>query len=115
MSLDAGKLRHRIQLQAKVETRNAQSGARAWTWSTIANGTVWAAIEPVSVSDFTAAAAIQSKVVARIIIRHRADVNAQMRVLHGSKIYNIEGVLPDKDSMLEYITLACSEGVNQGA
>jgi len=36
-----------------------------------------------------------------------------MRLYHAAKdqYYNIEGVLSDKDSGLEYITLPCSEGV----
>ena len=37
-----------------------------------------------------------------------------MRVVHGSKVYNIAGVLPDAGSGREYLTLACSEGVNDG-
>ncbi|HEM0058926.1 TPA: head-tail adaptor protein, partial [Escherichia coli] len=36
------------------------------------------------------------------------------RVLFRGKLYSIEGILPDPDSGLEYLTLACSEGVKDG-
>jgi head-tail adaptor len=54
---------------------------------------------------------VQSQVSARITIRQRSGITAAMRVVHGSKVYQIEGVLPDKESGLEYLTLPCSEGV----
>ena len=37
-----------------------------------------------------------------------------MRVVHGGKVYNIHGVLPDMRSGLEYLTLPVSEGVSDG-
>jgi hypothetical protein len=37
-----------------------------------------------------------------------------MRVNHNGTIYNIHGVLPDKKSGREYLTLACSTGANDG-
>lgn len=115
MTLEAGKLRHRIAIQSRTESRDGTTGALTMTWATISNGTVWAAIEPLSTREFVAAGAVQSKVVARIIIRYRSDVLPTMRAVHGSKTYNIEGALPDKDSGREYLTLAVSEGVNLGA
>ena len=50
---------------------------------------------------------------ARITIRYRA-VTAKMRVLHGSTVYNVHAVLPDKDSGTEYLSLMVSQGVNNG-
>jgi SPP1 family predicted phage head-tail adaptor len=55
-----------------------------------------------------------TKVVARITIRYRENINATMRVVHKGKAYNIEGVLPDPDSGMEYLTLPVSEGVSDG-
>ena len=34
-----------------------------------------------------------------------------MRIDHGGKIYNILGVLSDKESGMDYLTLPCSEVV----
>lgn len=120
MALDAGLLRHRVRIEQLVSPvdsngdplRGEQGEILDPVWTLLA--TVWAAIEPLSAREFVQSAAMQSQVVARITIRHRSDVNAAMRVVHGSKLYNIEGVLADKDSGMEYLTLPCSEGVNAG-
>lgn len=115
-TLDAGKLRHRVEIQQRVQARASGTGAISWTWQKITNGDVWAAIEPLSTREFVAAAAVQSKVTARIIVRYRSDVTSAMRVVHNGKVYSIEGPpLLDKDSGREYMTLAVSEGANQGA
>lgn len=109
--MDAGDLRHRVTLQRKVQVRDSEGGV-VTDWEDVA--TVWAKIAPLSAREFTAAAAVQSKVVARITIRFRDGVVASMRAVHGAKLYNIEGVLPDQESGLEYLTLPVSEGVNEG-
>jgi SPP1 family predicted phage head-tail adaptor len=80
---------------------------------------VWASIEALSAREFIAAQAEDSKVNTRITIRYRSGINAKMRLYHEAKdvYYNIEGVLSDKDSGLEYLTLPCSSGLRyeQGA
>lgn len=117
MSIEAGRLRHRIKIQRKVETQNSTTGAVTYTWQDVA--TVWAAIEPLSAREFIQSRAVQAEIVARIVIRHREDVTANMRAVHSrpgkaDKIYAIEGVLPDMDSGLEYLTLPVSSGINDG-
>lgn len=119
MSLSAGKLRHRVRLERydEVEDSNGvvqdpDSGEVLREWTLVA--TVWAAIEPLSVREFIQSGAGQSQVSARITLRYRSDLNATWRIVHNAKVYNPEGVLADKDSGLEYVTLACSEGVNSG-
>lgn len=115
--MEAGKLRHRVALQSVSLAQDPVTGENTPTWTTQA--TVWAAIEPMSVREFIAARADQSEVSTRIVIRRRSDVAASWRAVHmvngsAGAIYNIEGVLADKDSGLEYQTLACSTGVNTG-
>jgi SPP1 family predicted phage head-tail adaptor len=111
MTLQSGKLRHRITVQNPVYTQDSQTGAMTPAWQTFKE--VWAAIEPLSARDFVAAQAQQSKVVARITIRYLPGITAAMRILHGSNIYVIEGILADKDSGLEYMTLPVSLGVKK--
>ena len=108
----AGKLRHRVTIQRPDYTQDPVTGEMTPSWVEFAK--TWASIEPLSVREFIAAAATQSKVSARIVIRYRTGIDATMRILHRDKIYNIEGALPDKVSGLEYLTLPCSEGVNDG-
>lgn len=110
--MEAGKLRHRITIQRPIRTQNPVSGTITQAWEDVA--TVWASIEALSAREFIAAQAVQSKVAARVVIRYREGIDASMRILHKGKIYNIEGVLPDPKSGREYLTLPCSEGVNDG-
>lgn len=108
----AGDLRQRITIQHPEYTQDQATGEMTPSWVMFAQ--TWASVEPVSVSQFVSAAANQSRVSARIVIRYRAGIDSTMRILHRGKIYNIEGVLADKISGLEYLTLPCSEGVNDG-
>lgn len=112
MSLAAGKLQHRITLQAQSSTQDADTGEMLVTWADVAE--LWASVEPLSAREFVASAAGQSQISARITIRYRQNIDANMRILHRGRIYNVEGVLADRESGLEYITLPCSEGTNDG-
>ena len=105
--LKAGNLRHRVTLQRKQQTQNPQTGAMVTTWVTEA--TVPAAVEPLSAREFIAAQAVQSDVSVRIRVRYRPGITSAMRLLHDGKVYNITGVLADKDSGREYLTLPCAE------
>lgn len=108
----AGRLRHRVLIQNPVESQDPRSGAPIRTWADLA--TVFAEVVPSSVREFVAAQAIDSEVTTRITIRHRAGVTAKSRIIHRGQIYNVHGVLADPLSGLEYMTLPCSEGVNDG-
>ncbi|WP_110685079.1 phage head closure protein [Salinicola aestuarinus] len=110
--MQAGKLRHRVQLQKKDQRQDPYSGEMLDDWQTTA--TVWASVEPLSVREFIAAGAERAAVTTRIVIRYRAGVTAQMRIVHRDRIYNIQGVQPDPRSGREYLTLPCVEGVNDG-
>lgn len=110
--MKAGELRHRVSIQANQDIQDPDTGAMTPAWVEI--GKAWAAIEPLSAREFISAQAVQSKVTTRITMRYRDGITAAMRLVHNGRIYNIEGTLADKDSGLEYLTLPCSEGVNEG-
>jgi SPP1 family predicted phage head-tail adaptor len=109
--LAAGKLRHRVVIQKPVETQDTNSGAINTTWQDLA--TVWAAIEPLSVKELIASQTEDSKLVGRVTIRYRSDIDHSYRIYHDAKgvYYNIEGILADKESGLEYITIPVSQGL----
>ncbi|MCP1404255.1 SPP1 family predicted phage head-tail adaptor [Achromobacter insolitus] len=111
MMLDSGKLRHRVSIERITRTQDPDTGAIGETWTEVAK--VWAAVEPLSAREFVQSAAGQSEVTARITIRTR-DIQATDRIIHRGTVYNIRGVLADKDSGLEYITLPVAAGVNEG-
>lgn len=100
-------------IQYPVEAQSATTGAISVTWMDLDE--VWAAIEPLSAREFNVSQAEQSKISARITIRYRTDITSKMRLYYAAKdqYYNIHGVLSDKDSGLEYITLPCSEGLRE--
>lgn len=108
-NIAAGRLRHRVEIQKETTTQDLVTGARIKTWVKVAD--VWAAVEPLSVREFIAADATQSEVSARIVIRHRSDVDATMRIVHAGRYYWIKGVLSDQWSGMEYLTLPVSQGV----
>ncbi|WP_369326743.1 phage head closure protein [Alcaligenes nematophilus] len=109
----AGKLRHKVSLQERQTIRDPVTGDVVTAqWVEIAKP--WAEVVTLSARDFIAAGVNHTKVVARITIRYRENINATMRVVHKGKAYNIEGVLPDPDSGMEYLTLPVSEGVSDG-
>ncbi len=110
--MQAGKLRHRVTLQEPVKGQNPTTGAVINTWRDVA--TVWAEVSPSSVREFIAAQSVQGEITTRIVINYRAGITRKHRILFRGGIYNIEGVLPDPKSGLEYLTLPCSEGVNDG-
>lgn len=112
--LPAGKLRHRVRIErwqaGEVDTNGDTLPGQ---WVVVADN-VAAAVEPLSVREAMQAQAMQSRVTTRITIRHRGGLDASMRILHGSTIYNPEGFVPDKDSLLEYLTIPCGSGLNDG-
>lgn len=92
--------------------QNPDTGDINKTWRDIA--IVWAEVYPLSAREFIAAQASQGEITTRIMIRFRTGITRKHRIIFRGSIYNIEGVLPDPESGREYLTLPCSEGVNDG-
>lgn len=125
MSLAAGKLRQRVRIERLTNRldshgdviQNEHTGEIERAWSEV--DTVWCSIEPLSAREFIQSAAYQSEVTARLSIRYRNDLVATDRLVHlvngvAGKIYNPKAFLQDKESGLEYLTMPCSENVNDG-
>lgn len=110
-NIAAGDLRHRVQIQQQVTTRD-EDGRKTTRWVDVA--AVWASVEPLSAREFVQSGQTQSAVVARVTVRYRAGLDPSMRILHRGQVFNIAGLLPDKASGLEYITIPVSAGVNDG-
>lgn len=120
MTLAAGRLRHVVSVQERVElldsngqvVQDPATGEISYVWQEYAQRR--AAIEPLSGREFIQSQATQSKVTGRIVLRADPAINAAMRIVHlfDGKVYNLEAILKDKDSGLEYITVLTSEGVS---
>jgi SPP1 family predicted phage head-tail adaptor len=118
MSLSAGKLRHRINIQSVTYTQDSETGEMVPTWANV-HTNVYCAIEPLSVKDFMQSQAAQSEVAVRVTIRKIDSLTSAMRLVgacgcHLGKIYNPAGWLEDPESGQEYMTAPCAQGVNEG-
>ena len=113
--MQAGKLRHRIDIEELVPVRDpgtGEFGEPAWV-------TRWpkcpARVEALSARDLLAAKASQSEATGRMVIRYRPGVLPTMRIIYRSEVYSIEGPpLEDAKSGLEYLTILVSKGVRDG-
>lgn len=114
---DAGLLRHRLKIQRLEYVTDSSgevqdsNGDPVQEWVDVAE--VWGAIQPLSAREFITAQAEQSEIQGKIVIRYRDDLDASMRILHEYKgvYYNLEGLLTDRESGLEYITIPVGAGV----
>lgn len=115
MSLSAKVLRHRISIEAQGYTQDQNTGEMVNSWTAFASE-IAAGIAPVSARELLTSAAEMPGADTRITIRYRSGVTTAMRVKHlaSGALYDIQGVLPDPDSGLEWLTLVCKSGLNDG-
>lgn len=111
--MKAGALRHRVRIDQIITTLDSD-GERVESWEDAFGILIPAEIAPLSGREMIAAAATQSKVAARIMIRYRPGVAPSMRVVHRETSYGIEAVIPDRVSGVDYLTLLCAAGVAEG-
>jgi len=110
MSLDAGKLRHRLTFLVLTSEQDSD-GEMVETWEEY--DTVWGSFEPYSTKDVLLARSVQEQSSARSVIRYDDAVTSDMRVSFRSRIYKIDGPpLPDPESGNEYMTLMLAEIAN---
>lgn len=106
--MKAGKLRHRITLQAQSATQDA-FGGQANTWTDVA--TVWAEIITLEGRELLAAQAVHNESRYKIRIRGIAGgVNPAWRVKFGSRYFNILNAMNAEERGIEW-QLLCSEGL----
>ena len=111
MSL-ASELRHRVSIQLLGPDRDSDGYPKPSDW--VEYKKLWAKVTHLSGKDLIAAQASQSKVVARLKIRYREDINTDMSVIYKGKRYAIDSqALEDVGSRNEYITFLLSEGIQR--
>jgi SPP1 family predicted phage head-tail adaptor len=113
MGLNAGHLRHRIQIQQCTLPQDSQSGDVAPpVWSVFADN-VPARWTPLSVTEFIAAQTKESQIVARVVIRRMTGLKPDMRILYDGVYYDPAGFLADPDSGQEYLTIPVKQSLSQ--
>lgn len=108
--MKTGRLNRRIVIQQRLATEN-ELGERVSGWQIVA--TVWANIINKSGLETVRNEMDMSVVSASIRIRYRTDINAGMRVLDGSTVYDIQAVLLDRTGK-QYVDLVCQTGGSNG-
>lgn len=107
MSQNAGELRHRIMVQHFTSGRDEDGYPTPEQWVDLMP--LWAKVTHLSGNDLIAAQASNSKVVARVKIRYREDIDTTMRVIYKSKTYAIDSQpLEDTNSGYESVTFLLS-------
>lgn len=109
---------HLVSIQRNAAVQNPQTGAMTDNWVDVYTN-IFAAIEPLSVRGYLQSKADQSDVSVRIEIDALPGLDSTMRIVgvcgcHVGKIYNPVGILEDMLTGQEYLTIPCSQGVNQG-
>jgi SPP1 family predicted phage head-tail adaptor len=84
--MNSGQLRHRIEIQAKQESRDSRGGV-VESWNTV--GLRWASIEPLRPRELFQAQQVNARVSHRILMRHYAGLTDQHRLRLGSRIFHL--------------------------
>ena len=113
MGIAAGELRHRVTVQTLQTGGRDEDGFEIDpVWVDYVQ--IWAKISPLSSRDVITAQASGAEVVARMVVRHRTDLNTEMRVIFRGEIYHIvSDGLHDNQNGLIYTTYQLSKGVER--
>ena len=84
----SGRLRHQVKIQVPVHP-DAWSSDESW----VDYATVWASIEPLRGTEFFAARQTNAEVSGKVVMRYLAGVKPDMRILHGSRTFEIVSVV----------------------
>jgi SPP1 family predicted phage head-tail adaptor len=106
--LAAGRLDQRITIEQQVESRGGTYSDARRAWETVA--TVWASVQPIGGAErLRAGPELAAVADLRVWIRWRSGLTSKMRLVHGSRTYEIVAPPRDVDSAHEAIELLCRE------
>jgi SPP1 family predicted phage head-tail adaptor len=105
ITLDPGQLSSRLDLEIRSDAGDGQGGIVP-SFSPVTS--LWARIEPVSVSEEERADAEVFIVTHRIWIRFREDIAAEMRFRKGARVFTVRA-FHDPDETRRYLVCRCVE------
>lgn len=88
--MQAGRLRHRIVVQKK-QAKVDSFGEEVISW--VKHLDAWGSIEPLRGQEYLEAKQVQADVSTRIRMRWQAGITPGMRVLYGSRVFDIQSVI----------------------
>lgn len=111
--IPAGRLRHLITIQQKVDVTTLGSGEQSSDWAEYTQ--VWAEFRPLRGREFFAAGQMQAALDAVFAIRWRNDIDpASMRVVMDGDPYEISEPPINVDGQYEDLELMCVKGIRDG-
>lgn len=88
--MDAGALDRRITFQSRTGTQDSATGAYTYVWADIVKDpTVWAQVQDVIRPESVDSSISMANRPARIRIRYRDDITADMRIIYGTRTLKI--------------------------
>ena len=92
--MKAGRLRHRIEVQRKTETRDSRGGV-VETWQTQQKR--WADIQPLRMRQRFEAAQLDSRLSHFIVLRYYPTLSPEHRIVYQGRVFNIESVIHPRE------------------
>lgn len=100
-----GDLNKQITIQYQTKVADGMGGFTS-TWTDA--DTIWAAIWPVSATEYIKAAQTTMTVTSRIRIRYRSNMRPDYRIKYGNKYFSISSIInPNMGN--EWLDLLCKE------
>lgn len=107
MAYSIGKMRHRVEIQAPVNTTDTGGGSTR-TFSTVS--TRFANVQPVKGVESYRQGQVQETLSYKVVMRHTDEIGTNYRLKFGSKILNIRH-LRNEHQRDKFTILECEEGV----
>lgn len=98
----AGKLTHKVIIQQRSESKNT-IGEDITTYTTYRE--VWARVVPLTGKEYVAQNETQSSITGKIYIRYLDGVTNDMRVLWGTRNYDIQAVINTEERNRELVLM----------
>ncbi len=108
--MNPGELRHRVTIQQSQETVDADK-TPSLSWVPVA--TVWAAVEPINGREYIQLKQTNATLTTCIRIRYRSGFTPAMRIVYGTRIFDINDVIDVNERHVE-IHLMCTEVIPGG-
>ena len=107
----AGALQHRLVLQTRNPSADGGGGDLGDPWAApVTVATLWGDVRPLNGDERLRAMKLENRVTHRIAVRYRAGVTADMRIVFGTRTFNIRAAI-DVGERRRNLELLCDEGV----
>lgn len=108
MPTSIGDLHERVELQSNTQADAPRDAVGGNVPNWVAVAVVWARVQPMSVGEQYRRHQMQANANWKVTIRHRADLSPKMRVVWGTRQFEVKGVT-NADERKRFLDLACEE------